>query len=117
MAPVIDLLAVNTSTTHANGEKVIGLFVIPRGTAGIEIVETWDTMSMRATASHDMVIKDCWVPEGACVGMRQPGDTDVGANVILSWFCCSVASIYLGVATAARNFAVEWAKTRRPVLF
>ena len=117
MAPVIDLLAVNTSTTHANGEKVIGLFVIPRGTAGIEIVETWDTMSMRATASHDMVIKDCWVPEQACVGLRAPGDADVGANVLLVWFGLSIGAIYTGVATAARNFAVEWAKTRRPVLF
>jgi len=117
MAPVIDLLAVNTSTTHANGEKVIGLFVIPRGTAGIEIVETWDTMSMRATASHDMVIKDCWVPEQACVGLRAPGDADVGANVLLVWFGLSIGAIYTGVATAARNFAVEWAKTRKPVLF
>jgi alkylation response protein AidB-like acyl-CoA dehydrogenase len=49
--------------------------------------------------------------------LRAPGDTDVGANVLLAWFCCSVASVYLGVATAARNYAVEWAKTRKPVLF
>ena len=117
MAPVIDLLAVNTSTTDAQGEKVIGLFVIPRGTAGIEIVETWDTMSMRATASHDMIINDCWVPEQACVGLRAPGDADVGANVLLTWFGLSIGAIYSGVATAARNFAVEWAKTRKPVLF
>jgi len=117
MAPVIDLVAVNTSTTDANGEKVIGLFVIPRGTAGIEIVETWDTMSMRATASHDLIIKDCWVPEQACVGLRAPGDADVGANVLLVWFGLRIGAIYTGVATAARNFAVEWAKTRRSVLF
>jgi alkylation response protein AidB-like acyl-CoA dehydrogenase len=117
LSPIIDLFSVNTSTTDENGQPVIGLFVVPRGTPGIEIVETWDTMSMRATASHDMVIKDCWVPEQMCVGLRAPGDADVGANVILSWFCCSVASVYLGVATAARNFAVDWARTRKPVLF
>ncbi|MDP9238407.1 MAG: acyl-CoA/acyl-ACP dehydrogenase [Chloroflexota bacterium] len=117
LAPIIDLFSVNTSTTDDDGNAVIGLFVVPRGTPGIEIVETWDTMSMRATASHDMVIKDCWVPEQMCVGLRAPGDTDVGANVILAWFCCSVASVYLGVATAARNFAVDWARTRKPVLF
>ena len=117
LSPIIDLFSVNTSTTDLDGKPVIGLFVVPRGTPGIEIVETWDTMSMRATASHDMVIKDCWVPQQACVGLRAPGDTDVGANVLLAWFCCSVASVYLGVATAARNYAVEWAKTRKPVLF
>jgi len=117
LSPIIDLFAVNTSTTDEQGNAVIGLFVVPRGTAGIEIVETWDTMSMRATASHDLVITDCWVPEAACVGVRQPGDTDAGANVILIWFCCSVASVYLGIAAAARDFAIDWAKTRKPVLF
>jgi alkylation response protein AidB-like acyl-CoA dehydrogenase len=117
LSPIIDLFSVNTSATDDDGNKVIGLFVVPRGTAGIEIIETWDTMSMRATASHDMVLKDAWVPEQTLVGMRQPGDTDAGANVLLSWFCCSVASVYLGVAAAARNFAVDWARTRKPVLF
>lgn len=117
MAPIIDLFSVNTSATDEDGNAVIGLFVVPRGTPGLEIVETWDTMSMRATASHDLVIKDAWVPSPSMVAMRQPGDTDVGANVLLSWFCCSVASVYLGVAIAARNFAVDWARTRKPVLF
>ena len=117
LSPIIDLFSVNTSTTDADGNPVIGLFIIPRGTPGVEIVETWDTMSMRATASHDMVIKDCWVPEQACVGLRAPGDADAGANVLLAWFCVSIGAVYTGVATAARNFAVEWAKTRKPILF
>jgi alkylation response protein AidB-like acyl-CoA dehydrogenase len=117
MAPIIDLAAVNTSTTGPDGQPVIGLFVVPRNMPGIEIVETWDTMSMRATASHDMVIKDCWVPEQACVGLRAPGDADVGANALLVWFGLSIGAIYTGIAIAARNFAVDWARTRRPVLF
>jgi alkylation response protein AidB-like acyl-CoA dehydrogenase len=117
MAPAIDLLAVNTSTTDADGQQVIGMFVIPRGTAGIEIVETWDTMSMRATASHDLNITDCWVPEQACVGLRAPGNADVGGNALLAWFGLSIGAIYTGIATAARNFAVDWAKERKPILF
>ncbi|MBF6600980.1 MAG: acyl-CoA/acyl-ACP dehydrogenase [Dehalococcoidia bacterium] len=117
MAPIIDFFAINTSTTDEDGNAVIGMFTVPRATPGIEIIETWDTMSMRATASHDLVINDAWVPAASLVGMRQPGDADVGANIILSWFCCSVASVYLGVAVGARDFAYQWAKTRRPVLF
>ncbi len=117
MAPIIDFFAINTSTIDEDGKPVIGMFTVPRATPGLEIVETWDTISMRATASHDLVIKDCWVSETALVAMRQPGDTDVGANIILSWFCCSISSVYLGVAIAARDFAYEWAKMRKPVLF
>ena len=117
MAPIIDFFAINTSATDEDGNTVIGMFTVPRATPRLEIVETWDTMSMRATASHDLVIKDCWVPEAAMVGVRQPGDADVGANIILSWFCGTVASVYLGVAIGARDFAYDWAKTRKPVLF
>ena len=117
MAPIIDFFAINTSATDEDGNTVIGMFTVPRATPGLEIVETWDTMSMRATASHDLVIKDCWVPEAAIVGIRPPGDADVGANIILSWFCGSVSSVYLGVAIGARDFAYDWAKTRKPVLF
>jgi alkylation response protein AidB-like acyl-CoA dehydrogenase len=117
LSPIIDLFSVNTSATDDEGNKVIGLFIVPRATPGLEIIETWDTMSMRATASHDLLIKDCWVPAQAMVGQRAPGDSDAGANVILAWFCCSVASVYLGVAVAARDFAVEWARTKRPILF
>jgi len=117
MAPVIDLVAINTSTIDADGQQVIGLFVVPRTTPGIEIVETWDTMAMRATASHDLIIKDCWVPEQMCVGLRAPGDADVGANALMIWFGLGIGSIYTGIATAARDYAVEWAKSRRPMLF
>lgn len=117
LSPIIDLFAINTSTTDDAGNQVIGMFVVPRATPGLEIVETWDTMSMRATASNDLLIKDCWVPAQSMVGTRQPGDADVSANVLLTWFCCSISGVYLGVSVAARDFALDWAKTRRPVLF
>ncbi len=57
------------------------------------------------------------MPEQACVGLRAPGDADVGANVLLAWFGLSVGAIYTGIATAARNFAVDWAKERKPIIF
>src|SRR5438477_13067187 len=91
------------------------MFTVPRATPGLEIVETWDTMSMRATASVDLVIKDCWVPEAAMVGVRQPGDADVGAHIILPWFCGTVASAYRGVAIVARDLAYDRATPRKPV--
>ena len=57
-------------------------------------------MSMRATASHDMVIKDCWVPEQASSACVRPAIPTSARTSSSSWFCCSVASVYLGVATA-----------------
>ena len=40
----------------------IGFFVVPADTDGIEIVETWDHLGMRASASHDVVFHDVEIP-------------------------------------------------------
>ena len=37
--------------------------VMARDAAGYRIVETWDTLGMRATASHDTVIEGTFVPD------------------------------------------------------
>ncbi len=36
-------------------------FLVPRG--DFEVLDTWDTMGLRATGSHDVVVKDAFVPE------------------------------------------------------
>ncbi|HXF51707.1 MAG TPA: acyl-CoA dehydrogenase family protein [Dehalococcoidia bacterium] len=116
MAPIIDFFAINATTPGPDGEPVIGTFLAPRATEGLRVVETWDTMSMRATASHDLVLENAWVPEQALVSTRLPGNVDAGANVLFAWFSLSVASVYTGIAIAARDFALRFARERRPVV-
>ena len=36
----------------------VGEFVIPRNTIGVSIEETWDSVAMRGTASHDLVLQN-----------------------------------------------------------
>lgn len=116
MAPIIDFFAVTATTPGADGQTVIGTFLVPRQTDGLRIVETWDTMAMRATASHDLVLENAWVPEQAFVSARSPGNADSGANVLFAWFALSVASVYTGIAIAARDFALRFARERKPVV-
>jgi alkylation response protein AidB-like acyl-CoA dehydrogenase len=56
LSPVIDLFMV-MATLEDSSPPASATFVIPRGTPGLELVETWDALGMRATASHDMIIK------------------------------------------------------------
>ena len=37
-------------------------FSVPLGADGVRLEETWDTLGMRGTASHDVVMEDVIVP-------------------------------------------------------
>lgn len=84
-------------------------FLVPAGTPGLQIEETWDNLSMRATASHDIVLTDVELPVEAFLsegGAGIPSDPRIWGIV--------GGAVYTGIATAARDFAVNYARERRP---
>jgi alkylation response protein AidB-like acyl-CoA dehydrogenase len=115
MAPAMDIFLVSVTVPGENGgPDEVGTLAIPRGTPGLEIIETWDALGMRATASHDLKFTNVMVPQMMLIERRAPGNFDAAGVAVFAWFSTSIASVYTGVATAARNFAVEYAKNRRP---
>ena len=82
--------------------------VVPKGTPGVTVIETWNSMAMRATASHSMTYQDGFVQEDDIVG--PPGvvfTSGLGAEYAVGY-----AAIYLGIAEAAYEFARDYARTR-----
>jgi len=75
---------------------------------GVTIEETWDTLGMRATGSHDIILNQVFVPEGH---MLRPSEdaTDDGGGWLLHIPAC-----YMGIALAAREFALNFAASYRP---
>ena len=49
-------------------------FSVPLGAEGVRIDETWDTLGMRGTASHDVVLEDVVVPTDKVAGRRPYGE-------------------------------------------
>ena len=49
-------------TSDPDNPKVVHAFM-PRDTPGYHIDETWDTVGMRATSSHDTVLEGAFVPD------------------------------------------------------
>ncbi len=90
-------------------------FVVQRGTPGLELIETWDAMGMRATASHDLLIKDVRVPAIAMAESRPVGPVNDDAISLFAWFGVSVAAIYTGIAIAAMKFTREFAGRLKPL--
>ncbi len=97
------------------GSEETGDFLVTRGAPGLSIVETWDSLGMRATGSHDVVLEDVFVPDADVVrlgGMRRGADP--GASDHRAWGALAVSGTYLGIAEAARNAAVRYATDRVP---
>jgi alkylation response protein AidB-like acyl-CoA dehydrogenase len=114
LSPVIDLFMVMATIEDTNPPRS-STFLIPKGTPGLELIETWDAMGMRATASHDLVIKDVVVPAIAMTESRPIGPIDASAVSLFAWFCLSVAAVYTGVAIAAFKFVKEFSGRFKPM--
>ena len=80
----------------------VSYFPGPDG-AGITVEETWDSLGMRATASHDLHL-DTVVPEDCLVGGVE-GLTLLLAQVMPQWLVASYAAVYVGVAQSAIDAA------------
>jgi alkylation response protein AidB-like acyl-CoA dehydrogenase len=91
-------------------------FTVPAKTAGIKIQNHWDTMSIRASASQDIVWENVFVPEEH-IAARPARSWDTYNSVFVSWFMTSISACYLGIAQAARDHSITWARERTQIPF
>ncbi|HUK69391.1 MAG TPA: acyl-CoA dehydrogenase family protein [Streptosporangiaceae bacterium] len=82
----------------ARRDDNVSYFLVPAG-EGIRVEETWDSLGMRATGSHDLHL-DVTVPRDALVGGVE-GITLLIAQVMPQWLVASYAAVYAGLASAA----------------
>lgn len=105
MAPVLDYFNV-TATIQESNE--IGYFLIPREIAGVEIEETWDSIAMKGTGSHDLILRDVKIAEDYLVEIFEPGQKSA------SGWLLHIPACYLGIAQAAQDYAINFAKEYSP---
>jgi alkylation response protein AidB-like acyl-CoA dehydrogenase len=87
----------------------VSQFLVPPG-EGVTVEETWDSLGMRATGSHDLHL-DTVVPRDALLGGVE-GLALVVAQVMPQWLVASYAAVYTGVAQAAVDAAAAYVGER-----
>ena len=90
---------------------------LPRDTPGIEIVDTWDTLGMRATQSQDTVLDRAFCPDDLCPVVCPAGFAGAGLFQvsIFAWALMGFASVYYGAARRAYDITVAKMPSRTSV--
>jgi alkylation response protein AidB-like acyl-CoA dehydrogenase len=102
-----------TSAVVSQKNEVIH-FPVSLKAEGVRIEPTWKALGMRNTGSHDAVLENVFIAEGA-VQMRRPVSKWHPLFDLLCLFSLGlVYSVYLGVAQAARGRALEMVRKRKP---
>jgi alkylation response protein AidB-like acyl-CoA dehydrogenase len=100
-----DVVVTSVRFEHgSDGPKVLHCSV-PLGADGVSIVRTWDTLGLRATGSHTVVLDDVFIPDAA-VSLVRPADTwPPILNAVVGAALPLILSAYLGIADAAVDVA------------
>jgi len=93
------------------GPKVVHAFM-PRDTDCFTIVETWDTMGMRATRSDDIVLEGAFVPDHLVARVVPAGGTDSFVLGIFAWGLLGFGNVYCGLAERALDVATQGIKAK-----
>jgi alkylation response protein AidB-like acyl-CoA dehydrogenase len=112
-APSANLFMTGAIEENAPEGATVLQFGVPMSAAGVSVRETWDTMGMRGTGSHDVLLDDVFVPDAAIGARRKPGVWHPLMHIVSMVAFPLVYAVYTGVAEAARDLAVAAAAKRR----
>lgn len=97
------------------GPQVVHAFV-ERTSPGVTVVETWDTLGMRPTQSHDTVLDGVFVADDRIGRVVPAGDgTDPFLVGMTMWPLSLMAAVYLGIADRALELAVASARKKTSI--
>jgi len=89
-------------------------FPIPLKAEGVKVLDTWRTLGMRGTGSHDIELTNVFLPDAVMQGVRRPvGKWHPFMFVAALNALPIIYSAYLGVAEAARAIALGLAARRK----
>ncbi len=108
---VAGLYTVFASTAPHKGARGLSVFVVPRDTPGLSVGKVEDKMGQRASNTAEIYLEDVRVPAANLIGRE-----GLGFIIAMRTFDVTRASVgaaALGLARAALEHSVAYAKTRR----
>jgi alkylation response protein AidB-like acyl-CoA dehydrogenase len=88
-------------------------FAVAFKAPGVSLADDWQSLGMRATGSHTVILENVFVPDDAIALRRPRGRFHPAWNVILTVAMPLIMSVYVGVAEAAAALGREQAGKRQ----
>ncbi len=106
MSPVLDFFLIAATDDET---ETVHEFLVPRNTDGVSIEETWDSIAMTGTGSHDLVLQDVHISADFLVEQNRNERKARPSGWLLH-----IPAVYSGIAMAARNEALRFAINYSP---
>ena len=112
LAPVLRFFLFNARLEGFEQPGMSGTVTLAaeRGIEGMQVIESWDAMGMRASGSDDIEFHDAFIPDERLIGVEGAGSE--GGMACLPWYALGIAAVYTGIAGAAFDFTVDYVKRR-----
>ena len=103
LSPVWSYLGVHAMDASDPANPQIVHAFVHRDSPNYRIEETWDTLGMRATQSHDTILDRTFVPDAATVKVCPAGfaGADMYQVALFAWGLLGFAGVYTGIAQRA----------------
>ncbi len=97
-------------TDPAKGARGASIFIVEDGDPGFSYGKKEDKMGIRSSSTRELILKDCRIPKDRMVGKKGTGFITVMKTLDMSR--PGIASLGIGLAQAALDEAVTYAKQR-----
>jgi alkylation response protein AidB-like acyl-CoA dehydrogenase len=105
-----DISIIMAMTDTSLGSKGISSFVVEKGTPGFWVSKVEKKLGMRGSPTASLTMEDCRIPAGNILGKEGEGYKQ--ALITLEGGRISIGSLALGIAQAAFDAALTYAKQR-----
>ncbi len=112
LSPILTYAITLAAVEDGTGD--IARLAVRMDSTGVSIDETWDSMSMRSSGSHDIIFSDVLVTEENFVSKSNLSSPTSKCPSGAAWFPLLLSAANLGIAHAASDYAVDFALNRKP---
>ncbi|HEY0705934.1 MAG TPA: acyl-CoA dehydrogenase family protein [Polyangia bacterium] len=113
-SPAGDLLMTTGVYDDPKDGPTVYHFPLSLKAEGVTVLDTWRTLGMRGTGSHDVEIKNAFLPDQVMQGVRRPsGKWHPFIHTVVLVALPIIYSAYVGIAETARSIALDLASRKK----